>query len=57
MRIDIDDAAGEMLGYLKDFAKVLKEGCIDERRRVVRAFVEEIRINATYTYGRSMILS
>ena len=57
MRIDIGDAVGEMLGYLKDFAKVLEEGSIDERCRVLRAFEKEIRLDANCTYGRSPIRS
>jgi len=57
MRIDIDDAAGEMLGYLKDFEKVLAEGSIEEQRMVLRAFVKEIQLDPEKHKGQAQLFT
>ena len=52
-RIDLDAATREMLACLADFGRVLEAGSIDERRRVIRAFVKEIRLDPSRSEGRA----
>ena len=54
--VDVDVVCAEMLAAMKDFQKLAEEGTIDERRRLIRAFVQEIRLDPRTGEGQAQIL-
>ena len=57
MKVDIEKATEEMLGFLREFDKVLAGGSIDERRRVIRAFVKEIRLDPQTNESQALLFN
>lgn len=55
--MDLDQAVREMTSMLGSFAEVMQEGSIDERRRVIRAFVREVRLDPQTHEGRAEIFA
>ena len=47
----------KMTGMLCTFGEVMQEGSIDERRRVVRAFVRQIRLDPQSREGRAEVIA
>lgn len=56
-KVDLDAAAQEMLGYLRSFGEVMREGSMDERRAVVRAFVRQVRLDPQTHEGRAEVFA
>jgi|GEM_PF-2916186 len=56
-KVDLDAATQEMLGYLRSFGEVMREGSMDERRAVVRAFVRQVRLDPQTHEGRAEIFA
>jgi DNA invertase Pin-like site-specific DNA recombinase len=54
-QVDLDLAVREMTELLRDFGQVMEEGSIDERRRAVRAFVKEIRLDPESYEGQAQV--
>ena len=57
MQVDLDEAVREMTGMLSSFGEVMQEGSIDERRRVIRAFVRQIRLDPRSHEGRAEVFA
>jgi hypothetical protein len=57
MEVDLDDAVRAMTGMLSSSAEVMQEGSIDEQRRVVRAFVRQIRLDPQTHEGRAEVFA
>ena len=56
-KVDMESAAGEMVELLREFGKVIEEGSTDEKRRVIRAFVKEVRLDSDTHGGRAYVLA
>jgi len=57
MYVDLDEATRAVLGMLGSFGDVMREGSIDERRRVIRAFVRQIRLDPQNHEGRAEVFA
>jgi len=57
MHVDLDEAVRAMTDMLSSFGNVMKEGSIDEQRRVIRAFVRQIRLDRQNHEGRAEVFA
>lgn len=56
-QVNLDEAVRAVVEMLRSFADVMKEGSIDERRRVIRAFVKQIRLDPQNHEGRAEVFA
>jgi hypothetical protein len=54
--VDVKAASSTMLRQLDDFSKLMAEGTVDERRSVVRAFVDRVEIDRSRREARFFFL-
>ena len=57
VQVDLDSAVREMTDMLSSFGEVMQEGSIDEQRRVIRAFVRQIRLDPQNHEGRAEVFA
>ncbi len=55
--VDLDEAMRAVVEMLRSFADVMKEGTIDEQRRVIRAFVRQVRLDPQNHEGRAEVFA